>query len=208
MQNLYSKSDLNPKDIKKSDIDLLVNNARDLQRQVEEKNSRILDLEYKIQSDFRYIKIGDEQKINFIADNLRRKGVNVVDDIDWIYVPEWAVEQARELAKKYKPVKLTWRKELALTIDRLIYMSKDLDSLLTNLKEKGYEVRRGKYISVKPQGVDRAVRTKTLGDEYTEENLIKRLSEKQSYLQKTEEKSEGHQESNRNFISPFAGLLL
>ena len=188
VQNLYSKSDLNPKDIKKSDIDLLVNNAMDLQRQVEEKNSRILDLENKMQSDFRYIKIGDEQKINFIADNLRRKGISIVDDIDGIHIPEWAVEQANELAKKYKPVKLTWRKELALTIDRLIYMSKDLDSLLTNLKEKGYEVRKGKYISVKPQGADRAVRTKTLGDEYTEENLIKRLSEKQSYLQKTDEK--------------------
>ena len=188
VQNLYSKSDLNPKDIKKSDIDLLVNNAMDLQRQVEEKNSRILDLENKMHSDFRYIKIGDEQKINFIADNLRRKGISIVDDIDGIHVPEWAVEQVKELAKKYKPVKLTWRKEIALTIDRLIYMSKDLDSLLTNLKEKGYEIRSGKYISVKPQGVDRAVRTKSLGDEYTEENLIKRLSEKQSYLQKTEEK--------------------
>ena len=191
VQNLYSKYDLNPKDIKKSDMDLLINNAIDLQRQVEEKNSRILDLENKMHSDFRYIKIGDEQKINFIADNLRRKGVSVVDDIDGIHVPEWAVEQVKELAKKYKPVKLTWRKELALTIDRLIYLSKDLDSLLANLKEKGYEVRKGKYISIKPQGVDRAVRTKTLGDEYTEENLIKRLSEKQSYMQKTEEKIRG-----------------
>ena len=188
VQNLYSKSDLNPRDIKKSDIDLLVNNARDLQRQVEEKNSRILDLENKMQSDFRYIKIGDEQKINFIADNLRRKGISIVDYIDGIQVPEWAVEQVKELAKKYKPVKLTWRKELALTIDRLIYMSTDLDSLLANLKEKGYEVRKGKYISIKPQGADRAVRTKTLGDEYTEEYLIKRISEKHSYLQKTEEK--------------------
>ena len=188
VQNLYSKFNLNPRDIKQSDIDLLVNNAKDLQRQVEEKNSHILDLENKMQSDFRYMKIGDEQKINFIADNLRRKGISVVDDIDGIHVPEWAVEQVKELVKKYKPVKLTWRKELALTIDRLIYMSGDLDSLLTNLKEKGYEVRKGKYISVKPHGADRAVRTKTLGDEYTEENLKKRISEKQLYLQKAEEK--------------------
>lgn len=104
-----------------------------------------------------------------------------------------------ELAKKYKPVKLTWRKELALTIDRLIYISKDLDSLLTNLKEKGYEVRKGKYISVKPQGADRAVRTKSLGEEYTEENLIKRLSEKQSYLQKAEDKMKSTAGIEREF---------
>lgn len=77
-----------------------------------------------------------------------------------------------------------------MTIDRLVYVAKDLDELLNLLKEKGYTVRKGKYISIKPSDNHeaRAVRTKTLGDEYTEENLIKRISEKQSYLQKTEEK--------------------
>ena len=150
INELYSKSNIEPNAIKKSDLDLLVNNAKHLQKEVEEKNSRILDLENKMQSDFRYVKIGDEQKINFISDNLRKKGISVVDDIDGIYVPEWAVEQAREFAKKYKPVKLTWRKELALTIDRLVYVAKDLDDLLNLLKEKGYTVRKGKYISIKP----------------------------------------------------------
>ena len=70
INELYSKSNIEPKEIRKSDLDLLINNAKRLQKEVEEKNSRILDLENKMQSDFRYIKIGDEQKINFIADNL------------------------------------------------------------------------------------------------------------------------------------------
>lgn len=190
INELYEKSNLSPAEIKKSDLDLLVNRSKQLQKEVEEKDNRITDLEKKIQSDFRYIKIGEEQKINFIADGLRKEGISVVDDIDGIHVPEWAVKNAREIAKKYKPVKLTWRKELALTIDRLVYVAKDLDDLLNLLKEKGYIVRKGKYISIKPSDDPeaRAVRTKTLGDEYTEENLIKRIVDKQSYVNKTEEK--------------------
>ncbi len=190
INELFEKSNLNPSEMQKFDLDLLVNRSKQLQKEVEEKNNRITDLENKIQSDFRYIKIGDEQKISFIADNLRKEGISVVDDIDGIHVPEWAVNRTREIAKKYKPVKLTWRKELALTIDRLVYVAKDLDDLLNLLKEKGYIVRKGKYISIKPSDDPeaRAVRTKTLGDEYTEENLIKRIADKQSYAKKTEEK--------------------
>ena len=190
INELFEKSNLNPSEMRKSDLDLLVNRSKQLQKEVEEKNNRITDLENKIQSNFRYIKIGEEQKINFIADGLRKEGIGVIDDIDGIHVPEWAVNNAREIAKKYKPVKLTWRKELALTIDRLVYVAKDLEDLLGLLKEKGYVIRKGKYISIKPSDDPnaRAVRTKTLGDEYTEENLIKRIADKQSYVKKTEEK--------------------
>lgn len=190
INELYEKSNLEPAEMKKSDLDLLVNHSKQLQKEVEEKNQRLADMQNRIQSDFRYIKIGEEQKINFIADNLRKEGISVVDDIDGIHVPEWAVSKAREIAKKYKPVKLTWRKELALTIDRLVYVAKDLDDLLNLLNEKGYTVRKGKYISIKPSNdaEARAVRTKTLGDEYTEENLIKRIADKYSYVKKTEEK--------------------
>lgn len=190
LKSLYEKSDISPNEIKKSDYDILLNNAKQMQKEIKTKNERIKDLENKIQSDFRYIKIGEEQKINFLADNLRKEGISVVDDIDGIHIPEWAVSKAREIAKKYKPAKLTWRKELALTIDRLVYVAKDLDNLLDLLNEKGYVIHKGKYISVKPvnDSEARAVRTKTLGDEYTEENLIKRISEKHSYVKKTEDK--------------------
>lgn len=53
-----------------------------------------------------------------------------------------------------------------------------------------YNQSQGKYISIKPSNdaEARAVRTKTLGDEYTEENLIKRIADKYSYVKKTEEK--------------------
>lgn len=201
IKELYEKSNLNPAEIKKSDLDLLVNNSRQLTEEIKEKDKRISDLEKKIRSDFRYIQIGEEQKITFIADSLRKEGIRVVDDLDGIHVPEYAISRAREIAKKYKPEKLTLRKELALTIDRLVYVAKDLDELLKLLTEKGYAVRRGKYISLKPTNIAdaKAVRTKSLGDEYTEENLKKRIAEKYSYVKKTEEKINNSSGIEREF---------
>ena len=43
------------------------------------------------------------------------------------------------------------------------------------LEERGYEIKRGKYISVKAPGQQRFARTKTLGEEYTEDSLNTRI---------------------------------
>lgn len=52
---------------------------------------------------------------------------------------------------------------------------KNLDELLYELELQGYEVRRGKYISIKAPGQKRSVRTKTLGEDYTTESLASRI---------------------------------
>lgn len=39
----------------------------------------------------------------------------------------------------------------------------------------GYSIKRGKYISVKAEGQQRFIRTKTLGEDYTAESLISRI---------------------------------
>ena len=69
----------------------------------------------------------------------------------------------------------SWKQHIREEIDRLIPEVKSLDELLQILEERGYEIKRGKYISVKAPGQQRAVRTKTLGEEYTEESLIMRI---------------------------------
>ena len=69
----------------------------------------------------------------------------------------------------------SWKEKIRQTIDELIGSVKSLDELLQTLEERGYEIKRGKYISVKAPGQDRFVRTKTLGEEYTEESLNTRI---------------------------------
>ena len=69
----------------------------------------------------------------------------------------------------------SWKEQIRQTIDELIPTVNSLDELLQALEERGYEVKRGKYISVKAPGQERFVRTKTLGEEYTAESLNTRI---------------------------------
>ena len=69
----------------------------------------------------------------------------------------------------------SWKEQIKQDINELIGSVNSLDELLQTLEERGYEVKRGKYISIKSPGQSRFVRTKTLGEEYTEESLNTRI---------------------------------
>lgn len=69
----------------------------------------------------------------------------------------------------------SWKQKIRLDIDRLIATAKNLDELLCELELMGYSIKRGKYISIKAEGQERYVHTKTLGEDYTEESLVSRI---------------------------------
>ncbi len=69
----------------------------------------------------------------------------------------------------------SWKQKIRLEIDGLILKVKNVDELLAALEMLGYTVRRGKYISVKAPDQQRAVRLKTLGEDYTIESLASRI---------------------------------
>jgi hypothetical protein len=76
----------------------------------------------------------------------------------------------------------SWKSKLKLVIDTTIPQSKDFEDLLRRLEEQGYEIKRGKYISVRAladglrPGQERFTRTKTLGVDYTEDAITKRIA--------------------------------
>ncbi|MBR1724151.1 MAG: relaxase/mobilization nuclease domain-containing protein [Ruminococcus sp.] len=70
---------------------------------------------------------------------------------------------------------ISWKEQIRQEIDKLIPTVNSLDELLQALEERGHEIKRGKYISVKAPGQQRYVRTKTLGEEYNEESLNTRI---------------------------------
>lgn len=69
----------------------------------------------------------------------------------------------------------SWKQKIRDEIDKLIPTVNSLDELIQELEEREYEIKRGKYISIKAPGQERFVRTKTLGDEYTEDSLNIRI---------------------------------
>ncbi len=70
----------------------------------------------------------------------------------------------------------SWKQQIRNKIDLIIPTVRSIDELLAELERRGYTIKRGKYISVKTPEQQRFVRTKTLGEAYTEEKIIKRIS--------------------------------
>lgn len=69
----------------------------------------------------------------------------------------------------------SWKQKIRLAIDQLVMNVTSLDELISNLEQSGFTVKRGKYLAIKADGQERFVRTKTLGEEYTEESLLERI---------------------------------
>ena len=70
----------------------------------------------------------------------------------------------------------SWKSKLKIVIDNIIPHSTDFEDFLKHLEVAKYEIKRGKYISVRAPGQERFTRTKTLGVDYTEEAITKRIA--------------------------------
>lgn len=77
----------------------------------------------------------------------------------------------------------SYKAKLKETIDNLIPFCKDYEDLIKRLEHAGYEIKRGKYISVITSNQERFTRIKTLGIDYTEEVLIDRIRSKSKHIQ-------------------------
>jgi len=79
--------------------------------------------------------------------------------------------------KEYTEAKrgTSWKQKLKQTIDRFVITAKDYDEFLKLMQEAGYEIKSGKYISFRAEGQDRFTRSKTIGENYTEERIKERI---------------------------------
>mgnify|MGYP002296686629 CR=1 FL=1 len=80
--------------------------------------------------------------------------------------------------KEYTEAKrgTSWKQKLKQTIDRLVITAKDYDDFLRRMQEAGYEIKTGKYISFRAEGQERFTRSKTIGENYTEERIKERIA--------------------------------
>ena len=69
----------------------------------------------------------------------------------------------------------SWKAKLKTAIDAAIPQAKDFDDFLRLMEAQGYEIKRGKLISFRAPGQERFTRCKTLGEDYTEEAIARRI---------------------------------
>lgn len=120
----------------------------------------------------RYHRTGkDYHDMQVASDNLCREyGLSVIENIQYgksKQYGEWRAEQEQ------RP---TWRGFIKADIDEAIRMSLTEKQFFRHLEEKGYEIKFGKDISVRPQGKERFVRLmRNFGEEYSIENIRRRI---------------------------------
>ena len=162
----------------------LINNQNDVMREkITELRREFEDMSKKAGADFVPVNIYSPDKLQYIADGLARAKIPCVVESNTLYVPDYALKTAQAIASHYKPDDKapSIREMIKLDIDRLVYRTETLDDLLFRLQERGYEVKEGKYISVKHPSAERFVRLKNLGDEYLPKNLEQRIAEKDMF---------------------------
>ena len=71
----------------------------------------------------------------------------------------------------YQYKEQTWKQKIQEDIESLLVKSSSIEELLEELSILGYNVKRGKYISVKAIGMQRYARLSTIDEKYTEQNL-------------------------------------
>ena len=118
--------------------------------------------------------------MQYIIGGLEKANIPYIEGGSTLHIPDYAERILKTIENRYSPEnKIGFREQAALDIDLLVYNSNSLDDLLSKLQEKGYEIKRGKYLAVKPQNAERFIRLISLGTGYTENNLAKRIAEKE-----------------------------
>lgn len=108
----------------------------------------------------------------------------------------WSVIEKKKPSERVKrttyPEKKSFRDDIRDAIDQILRegSAKDFDELLYKLEDVGYEIKRGKHISLKGKDQKRFIRLRSLGNGYTEDDLKKILAGEMEHAFEDNEKAE------------------
>lgn len=160
-----------------------------MRSEIIKRDEKISSLSKKADAKFVAFDIFSEDKLQYVAAKLEKANVPFVEESNTLHVPDYASKSTMMIAETYKPQKCdSIRERIKLDIDRLVYCSESLDDLFRLMSERGYEVKNGKYIAVKPTFAERFVRLKTLGAAYLTKNLEQRITERNIFPNAVREK--------------------
>ena len=80
--------------------------------------------------------------------------------------PEW---------REHKDGRFVWSDMICRDLDASIAQASSFEEFLRILTDKGYEVKQGKHLAVKPPGMERFRRCRYFGEDYSEERIKERV---------------------------------
>ena len=120
-------------------------------------------------------------QIRYQSDKLcKENNLSVIDEFYESYKKKYKTNGKSWYENEQVKKGTSWKSRLQFDIDRLIKQSKDWDEFIKKMSELGYEIKYGKHIAFKQKDKARFTRSKTIGEDYTEERLKERIAEKAS----------------------------
>lgn len=93
-----------------------------------------------------------------------------------------------------------WSDMIKRDLDACMLQAYDFEKFLMLLSARGYEIKRGKYLALRPPGMERFRRCKTLGEGYSEEEIRKRIAQNDSSVRQIFRTQEESTEQERPHI--------
>lgn len=181
----------NPDDITPEEAAIIKNDNALMQKQIDRQREQLSVLSKKLGAKFISFEIFSEEKLQFVASEPSKLNIPFVEENNALHIPDYAQKTTAAIAASFRPAKSGGvRDKIKSEIDRLIYSSNDLEYLISKLQERGYEIKRGKYLAVKPSFAERFVRLKTLGEAYLPKNLERRINDRDKFPSAVQEKFE------------------
>lgn len=179
--NLLRKKD--PADLTPDEIELIKNQNELMRSEIQKRDEKISSLSRKLGAKFVPFEIFSDDKLQYVAAELEKADVPFVEESNALHIPDYAQKTAAAIAAAYKPTaeRVGVRDKIRLDIDRLVYCSENLADLYNRLKERGYKIKSGKHIAVKPTFTERFIRLKSLGEAYLPNNLEQRIADRDKF---------------------------
>lgn len=155
-----------------------------MQRELAESRKMIAKLESAQSSPFKAFYYSSPDKQAWVQQQLDERVIPYRETENGFEAQACYVQTIRRIEQDFRAPRTSARDRLREDVDRMLMQSRSFDELLARLERAHYEVKRGKYIAVKPQNYGLFIRLKSLGEFYSEAALRNRLSEKLAYEQK------------------------
>ncbi len=138
------------------------------------------------QSEYRGFYYASEEKRAAVTAELDKRHIPYRDTSTGFEAQACFVDVIRDIEEKIKTENPNYRQQLRDEVDRRMMDCNSMEDLLGYLTMDGYEVKIGKYISVKPPDSQKFIRLKSLGAEYTESGLMLRIKNRMAFEKQLE----------------------
>ena len=138
-------------------------------------------LERQKHSPYKSFYYSSEDKHSFVQSKLDELKIPYRETENGFEAQKCYINEIRKLEKEFKATKNPYREKLRNDIDKFVMQSQNIDEVLEKIQKAGYEIKQGKYLSVKPKFSERFIRLHSLGEDYSEQALRNRIVNKKRY---------------------------